>query len=297
MTISAPDLATWQRCPRLWLLNQSGEPRRWRPKSLFLSQLRRGVMRLSRGDTLESVSLEACASLMEKAAVPGLDVTGIEPYTLARDLCACLRTVLARVHTCKAQSLSASPTILLSNGHKWAVRAPSDDSGMLHSWIAVEKLNGNVLSRELHSWSVFGDMAATGRPMLLHVVEIGRQKDSHQHTPWCKAYAHPHVLGRFAFQKQDGSQLGAGWKPLWYQDSLRNNPKTWLALMERDQVNAIKDVPVKAVTPRHAREFKAQVLREADRMQETLNRSWEEEPMRRGACDMPLCAWQHKCYV
>jgi len=296
MTLTPGALTTFQRCPRQWLLNQQNEVRRWKPKGLFLLVLREAILKLGEGAELGKVTQEAVTQFLEAAAKPGLDMQG-EPYVLAKDFTSILEVVLARTHACSVPLLKPIPSIILSDRHKWSCRALRDCSGELHSWVAVDYLNGNTLARELHGWYVFGDCAATGMPMVLHVIEIGRQSGSHQHTAWCRAYAHPAVTHRFAFQTKEGKSLGPNWKPVWYQDSRRNNPESWLRLMDRDGVMAMKDVPVRQPSVEQARQFRDQVLIEADRMEALIGTDWRQEPMRRPSCDSPPCSWQGMCFT
>jgi hypothetical protein len=296
MMLSAGPLTTFQRCPRQWLLNQRKDAqRRWRPKSLFLNILRKAVLKLSTGADWVEITKEAVTLFLEAAANPGLDMQG-QPYVLARDFTSILQTVLARIHACSVPLLRPGPVITLSDRVAWACRAFQDESGMLHGWASVDSLNGNTLSRELHGWYIFGDCAAAGVPMVLHVIELGRQSGSHQNTPWCRAYRHPAIAQRVAFQKQDGTRLGANWKPAWYQDSSRNDPETWNALMDRDGVQAMKNVNVRQVSVEHAKQFREQVLIEAARMEALAGTDWKAEPMRRTSCDSPPCCWQDHCY-
>ena len=294
MILNASTLTTFQRCPRAWLQNNLKPNRRWKPRSLFLRTLRRAILRLSGGSDLENVVPIAVSEFLESAANPGLDVE--RPFEIAGDFAAILKTVLARVHACKVPSLTVGPTILLSNALKWSCGSALAKDG-LHSWVTVDYLNDESLARLLHSWYVFGDCAATGQPMTLHVIEVGRGgSDGRQHTAWCRAFRHPAIAHRFAFQGRDGKHLNGDWKPVWFADSRQNDPKVWIELMRRDRVNLLHDVAVKQVSVEHARQFREQMAIEADRMAAIEGKDWRGEPMRRTSCDSPLCVWQSRCY-
>jgi hypothetical protein len=132
--------------------------------------------------------------------------------------------------------------------------------------------------------------------MTLHVIEIGRQgKSGRFNSPWCKCYAHPIVINRWAFQQKDGKPLQGKWKPVYFENG-RNDPQTWIELMERDNVRALKDVPVKRLTVEQAAQIKDEILIEANRMEAISGKDWKSEPMRRTACDLPVCPWQFRCY-
>jgi hypothetical protein len=231
---------------------------------------------------------------METAANPGLD-TQSDPFTVARSLCSCLKTVLARIHACKVPRLEPLPSIILSNDMKWSCSALFDGK-QLHHWTVVDHLNDLVLARELHSWWVTGDCAVSGLPMTLHVVEIGRQSQSGRfNSAWCRCWAHPIVINRHAFQQKDGKPLQGKWKPVYFEDG-RNDPQTWIELMERDRVQLLKTVSVKQLSVEQANQVKKEIVVEAKRMEEISGKYWRDEPMRRTACDLPVCGWQGLCY-
>lgn len=294
MKLNAATLTSFQRCPRLYLLNQSEETHKWRPRSAFLRQLRAAIHSLSTdGGKLQDVTAEAVAGLMELAANPGLDAP--RPFETARSLSSTLKTVLARVDACQPPKTRPLPKILVGDQHKWEVTA-FFDGVMLHVWTAVDSLSDATLARELHGWQVVGDCAVSGLPMVLHVIEIGRQSASGRYnSPWCRCFAHPIVIHRWAFQQKDGSPLKGKWKPIYFEDG-RNDPQTWIELMARDNVQALKDVPVNALSVAQCEQVKREIIIEADRMQTIGGKPWELEPMRRTACDMPMCSWQSVCY-
>jgi len=237
----------------------------------------------------------ASIQFMERAAKPGLDVS-VDPYELACDFAAMLKTVITRIYAGVTPGLKAGPTIILSPSVKWSCRALADQTGALHSWIAVDSLNDNVLAREFHSWGVLGEIATTGMPLTLHVIEIGRQSGSHQVSPWCRAYRHPVLIGRFAFQAKDGKALGPNWKPVYFQDSRKNDPQEWVEMMVRDGVNLCHEVPVRAIAPAQAKRICEDICIEAARMEALQSTRWQDEPMRRTSCDVPPCMWQGTCY-
>jgi hypothetical protein len=294
VTLDASALSSFQRCPRLYLLNQSKEIRRWRPRSLFISQFRKAIHRLSTGSgKLEDVTKEAVADLLEIAARPGIDTAN--PFECARSLCSILKTTIARVHASRIPSLSPLPHILLSDSVKWSCGALFDGE-RLHRWTAVDSLNDSTLSRELHSWYVVGDCAVSALPMTVHVIEIGRQAESGRfNSPWCRTWAHPIVIHRHAFQQKDGKPLQGKWRSVYFEDA-PNDPQTWIELMDRDGVQLLKDVCVKQLSVEQAEQIKREILIEAKRMEEIDGKDWKAEPMRRTACDLPVCGWQSRCY-
>lgn len=294
MILTARTLTTWQSCHRRAAFEREWMPLRWRPKSLFDVCLRQAVLELSSGKDKDKVSLESAARYLEIAAKPGLD-TMVDPYTLAHDHVAMVRNVIESVSRMTLLSVKPGPVVKLSDDAQWQCSAFQDDSGLLHRWATVEKLDDDALARELHSWHVFGDIAAAQVPMSLHIVEIGRQSKGHQHTAWCRAWKHPVVANHFRFQARDGGKLKGDWKQVWFQDSDRNDPKTWVDLMESDGLRLIRHIDVKEPSQQHVEEFRSQVAAEARAMAQA------RDPftilMERTSCDVPYpCPFQPACY-
>lgn len=296
MLVTASSLSSYQRCPRQFMLGLlMSDQRRWRPRSLFVNVLRNAIQRISNGESLDGARTNAATAFLEKAAKPGLDVS-CDPFELAQCFASILKTVITRVYAGVAPGLKAGPTIVLSPTVKWSCRALADVTGALHLWNAVESVNDDTLARLFHSWHVLGELATTGMPMMLHLIEIGRQSGSHQLTPWCRAYAHPYIMHRFAFQSKGGKPLVGKWKPVYYQDSRRNDPDTWVEMMERDEVRLYHAIPVRPLAPAQVERIRLDIEREAGRMEAILQTNWKDEPMRRTSCDTPPCYWQNVCY-
>lgn len=295
MTLSAPELSSFQRCPRILKISAEKVHPRWRPRELFEAHLRRGILELAKGADLQKITTDLQASFLEFCARPGLAVEA-NPFVLARDFTAMLGNVLEAISRHPLVSVESGPKIILSADLEWQCKAFADADGVLHRWTSCERLDADTLAREFHSWNVWGDMCAAQVPMKLHVVEIGRRSGNHQSTPWCRIYKHPEVIGRFAFQRKDGSPLEGAWKPAWFQDSDKNQHQTWVDLMERDGVRLIRHLDVKGPNADQVREFVRQVSIEAGRIRSVEGKPWQELPMYRPACDLPICQWQDHCF-
>jgi hypothetical protein len=256
--------------------------------------LRNAVQRISAGEPLETIRSLAVNEYLEKAANPGLAVSGVDPFQLASDFASILKTAITALQTTVAPALQPGPSVILSPSVTWASRVLADSAGALHSWLAVDSWNESTLARELHSWYVVGEIAVTGRPMTLHVIEIGRQSGSHQVTPWCRAFRHPLLVGKLAFQSKTGKSLGANWKPVYFER--KHDPDDWVDMMERDGVRLVHHVPVRAIAPDQRRRVVVDICMEAARMELIQASDWRDEPMRRTSCDVPPCVWQGVCY-
>ncbi len=294
MILSAPLLSTYQHCPRKYALERDYKVLRWRPKALLETLLRQAILQISNGDNHKAIANEACARFLETAARPGLDVQG-DPYTLARDFCAILQTVLESVSRLVLLTVQPGPLLAIGD-HQWQVSAFRDESGVLHRWTTVDRWTEDAQYREVHGLGVAGDCMAARSGMTLHVIEIGQSRRGHQHTPWARAFRHPAILGKFRFRKVDGSPLEGDWKSAWFQDSDKNDAKVWVDLLEADRVQLIHHVEIKDPHRQHVEQFDREIAVEAARMQAVAG--WQQETMRRGSCDLPyVCPHQVACYA
>lgn len=312
LILSASLLTDLQTCPRRLLLNRSKKPRRWHPKALFDHVLRQAILKLSHGENPTSAAVE---EFLSQCVNPGLD-TSHDPYCLAQDFRSMLETILEALSRESLPVMQEGPRVIIGKWQcnfralappqhgmecdledlPWQCLAFADDSGALHRWVTTDRLDDDFMSRECHSWYVQGDMCAAQVPMTLHVIEIGRHRNGHQHSPWCKTYKHPAIPNRFQFQSKDGHALQGDWKAVWYQDSNSNEPKTWVDLMEKDHVKLIHSRNLKQASVKRCAEFVAQVKQEAERIA-ALPSDFTELPIFRPACDSPYtCPWQWECY-
>lgn len=251
--------------------------------------MRPAILALSNGEDVKAVTDEATTRYLEAAARPGIDCLS-DPFTLARDHCAVLSTVLEALS--RLVLLSVKPGPLVGD---WQVSAFVDETGLLHRWALVDKWDDDAKYRELHSWACYGDCAALGVGMDLHVIEIGQQRRGHQHTPWARAYKHPAIINRYKFQKVEGGALQGNWQPVWFQDSDKNDAKTWVSLMEADNVQLIHHLSIKEPRAEHVEQFCREIAAEAAAMARVQD--WRAETMRRVSCDLPyVCPWQDACY-
>lgn len=287
--MNASVLTVLQRCPRRYRLESIWRVLRVRPKELFDELLRASVFAISNGADAGDVAEEACTRFLETAARPGLDIA-CDPYVLAHDYCAMLRTALETISRTVLLTLKRPKDLAT-----WSLEAFQDDSGTLHRWTSVSKWDSDATYREVHGWRVFGDCAATGQAMVLHVVEIGRESRGHQLTPWCRIYKHPAIQNHHRFRKTDGTPLESSWKPVWFQNS-KFDAKSWVDQMQEDRVNLIHHQHIREPLPAHMEEFREELEAETRRAN-ALPGDWQRIPRFRPACDLPPCPWQPACFT
>ncbi len=301
MILSASSLSTAQRCPRRWRFEAdpvaNGLPK-WHPRDLFAATLRRAVFELSNGDSKAQVASRAITRYREAATRPGIEAA--DPWIVAGDYCAALTTTLEAI--CRLTLLALEPGPLIDIGRApdnvtaWQVASFLDQSGELHRWAVLDRLDDDSLFRELHSWAVFGDMAAADAPMTLHVVELGSFRDGRLRSPWARTFKHPAIANHYRFQTKSGGSLAGKWSTVWYQDA-KQDPIKWVDLMAADNLSLISHHQLKQLSPNHISLFRTQALSEFNRLIQ-LPTDWSLIPMSRPACDFPsVCPWQDKCYA
>lgn len=296
-------LSLFQGCKRPEAISKTHRLAQWRPQSLLGACLRAGIFDLSNGGDLDKVQRTAVQDFLNSAKNPGLDIRGIDTYTYAQDYCAIIRNVLEYLSRQTLLSLQDMPPMKLTSDVSWQFLSHKDESGTLHRWQFVDYLDED-LTPELHSWEVFGDIAAADMPMELHIVAIGKRQGSHQASPWCRIYSHPKLAKVYKFQKVKGDRLQGEWKPVYFAANSDNNPKDWVDTMFRDNVfpGIIRHVHIKEVSKEHRELFRRDVFTETEilRMMKVMRKLDDPKqlPMGRYRCDNPFpCPHQNYCYT
>jgi hypothetical protein len=302
LTIDAHSLTLYQSCRRRFLLDHDYRPVLWRPHSLFNACLRAGILELSKGADVAETAIDARARFMQTAANPGMDARG-DTYTLAKDYCALLDTVLRAVAYERVPKLSEVPPARLNSSIAWRFLSHADESGTLHRWITVDSWGEDDLARELHGWYVFGDMAMAQQPMVLHVIVVGQVRAGRRASLWARAWQHPSIPTlRIRFRRSEGQSFN-GWKPYRIADHHDVDADAWVEQMYKEGAaqELMRTVNVKLPGPDVLSDTARQVMTEARAMQElALERgstTYLALPMSRGACDgLVPCPFQSVCY-
>lgn len=285
MILDSTTLTKAQKCPRIYINEQTESRGKWEPKALFDSCLRAGI---------GTNALSAEATFRKNATKPGL-MTKHDPWTLSGDYCAMLHTILEKLSRMGLPPMVNYAPQVEFGDVIWQPLSALADGGLIR-FVTVERFDETALWRELHGWGVFGDMAATGLPMDLYFIEIGSIHNGRRHSPWCRSFKHPAVQNYFRFKPKEGSKLKGGWIPHWYADTARQDPRIWVDLMEKDQVDLIHRRTIEPLKPAAKRLFQYQLGTEAQRLKD-LPKDFREAPMHKANCDWPtLCPWQFKCY-
>ena len=292
---TASELTTLQICPRKLLIERErGEEKLWRPARLYEHCLKKAVLNLSAGMSLANSILEATTTFAEACARPGL-LTSHQPYTIAQDWIAMLKTSITAIEPSwmVGQGFIPGPTITLPPWKCASMQRCTD--GTLVRWVTLPKFTKELSYAELQSWYTIGDICATGLPMVVNFIEVGAARKGHQHSAWCRTFAHPAIRGRYAFQQRDGKPLEGNWKAVWFQDSSQNDAGEWVQMMERDCVKLIHSVNVKPPSVAQREAFKRTLWTEIERSKNL--EPLEKLPIYRPACNGPHgpCQWQYLC--
>src|SRR5208282_2701036 len=272
LTLDALSIGTYQSCRRRLLLEADYRVVRVRPKLLFDELLRGGVEALAGGADPVQVAASATARFMEQAADPGLDIPLGDPYRIVRDWCAMLDTVLRSVARGPLPVLHAPPPRVLNASVSWRYSAWADDSGALHRWVTAAAWDDDALARELHSSWVVGDIVMARTPMVVHVVEIGSQRDGRRASPWARAWRNPDLPNtNFHFRTKNGHRI-KGWKAVYLADIAHPDLDAWVEQMWREGAAQplLRTVDVRVPSEAACVDAERQVLLEALRMRELL---------------------------
>jgi hypothetical protein len=297
LTLNGSALTEWQRCKRRYLLGKYWQPTRWVPKILFSKLLRDGIVQVSGGADPEHTGTTQAAKFLAEAANPGLQ-TQYDPFTLAHDYAASIKTILEYVSRRTPLRIQPCPAKALGSEVSWQFDAYQDDSGALHRWVVMDQYTQSDLARELHSWSVVGDIAVADAPLQLHIVVLGRVSGGHIQGDWCRTFRHPVIANRYKFQKTTGEGLrGEQWKAQFYQDmGRRQTAKAWVDMMEADNVEPILHRDVRQFSADQRDRIICDIEGLGWEIISSRIKSWAGAAMSRGSCDLPLCPWQDACY-
>ena len=296
--IDAATLAEKQLCLRKVNLGNEWHYRRYRAKSLFDVLLRRGILQLSQGKAVAQVAGEAKATFLEKAADPGLDLIGKDPWTASKGWVSLLESVLHGLAKTTLPVLHDPNPAKLTASMEWRFLSWADDSGQLHRWTTVDALDRDALAREMHSWRTVGDLCLSRTPMVLHVIVIGQQKQvGHFASAWTRTWRHPAMPNlRWQFIKPEDSTT---WNALYLCDIPDISVEEWVEMAWGQ--GALQPLMQDFLVEEPAEETRMETLRqitlEADATRKVLDSHWHELTMSRGACDLFVpCIWQPVCH-
>jgi hypothetical protein len=265
---------------------------------LFSKIMREAIINLSDHPDVTAVSNAAVNAFMSAAIQPGLDVTGINPYPLAQDLCATIRTVLEYINRQPLLRLHKIDDGMVGDT-PWSFISPMDDTGAFHRWVFVDYISTDTIYHHSRSWETWADMCVAPAMCWLHIVAIGVTRDGRRQSPWSKCYAHPTVARLYKFKRRNGDLQG-DWKPVFYAESSTHNPVKWVDLMLSEDVITplVYNVGMPEPTEQQRKEF---VSRDFSYLSTKIKSVEGADPftlpMCRTSCDTPYqCPHEFACY-
>jgi len=242
---------------------------------------------------------------METAANPGLDSPHPHPYQQAKDYCAVIDTVLRAVARLTLLTVAEMEPAPINAQTSWKFSSWRDEAGTLHRWITVADWGRDAMARELHGWATIGDMAMARAPMMIHVIEIGTERNGRRASVWARGWRNPGLPNTKMHFRQPSGKPFNGWTPVYYADE-RHDPDAWVEQMfnEGSAQEHLHHADVRELSELTVEDTRRQIRVELGRMEELLRsmRSdrgmlWRLVPMARGACDgFVPCPFQEACY-
>lgn len=300
--MNGSDLSLIQRGERRYAIERKYRYLPWYPPSLFSKIMREAIVNLSQTANITAVSNNAASAFMSAAIQPGLDkVAGINPYPLAQDFCATMRTVLEYINRQPLLQLKPHPDTELDGAIPWSFLSPIDDTGTFHRYVFVDHIDTDVLYHHARSWETWADMCVASSPLQLHLIAIGITRDARRQSAWCKCYSSPTVARLYKFKRKNGDLQG-DWRPLYFADNQSSRADKWVDLMMKEEVAAplVHSVILPEPTPRQRDDFTHRDLEQLLARIRFVNSVSDPFTlsMCRTSCDTPYqCPHEHACYA
>lgn len=299
--MNGSDLTLIQRGERRYAIERRYRYLPWYPPSLFSKIMREAVINLSQAADVAGVSDNAASAFMSAAIQPGLDkVQGINPYPLAQDFCATMRTVLEYLSRSGVMQLRKHPDIGdMIYGEQWDFLSPIDDTGTFHRYVFVDHIDDDTIYHHARSWETWADMCLVSAPLQLHLIGIGQTRDARRQSPWCKCYSSPTVARLYKFKRRNGDLQG-DWRPLYFADNQGSKATTWVDLMMKEEV--IPPLVLSRTLPAPTKQQRADFLdRDLLPLLKQIKFARTQDPFKlqmcRSSCDTPFqCPHEFACY-
>lgn len=302
MILDATILSHFQSCRRRSVLERTWRPRQWRAKSLFERELRSALFALSNGADLSEVVRVHRARFLGYCANPGLDLPpGANSFIIAKDWAIMLEVLLRTLKRSALLTLkSISPVDLVGSNVLWRVSSPVDESGVLHRWVTCDRWDQDELSRQVHGWWTFGDLAVALRPLTLHVIEIGQIRSGRRDSCWTRGFRSryaPNLPLRFKRPERNPKDFLSEY--LADKRSEESETEGWVSEIIKEGLaqKHILHVPLECPPIEVCRDTRNQILQLAAEIESTSAALWSDVAMARSACDgLVPCPWQDCCY-
>lgn len=277
-TITTEDLATWDECPRKQLFSLY-EPPRLSIATVLNESLRVGL--------LAGSPIDARNHLMSRAASPGLAITADDIYSAACHHAALIEIIVAYLLTGEGAWLPA-PTATLGN-HTYQPLSYLMPDHRLRRIVLASRWDKQRELEELHSWRTVGDVAATGRPMLINAITIGQATKGFRWTVWTRGFSHRTSKTIRVRRLKEDAEFDSAWRRI-SRESSSKSVNDWLGFMQSD--NAFEGVVNSARVDNVAESTKGELPRTLDKVAEG-----EDLPRRSQCFKLSPCPFAKLCYA
>jgi hypothetical protein len=181
--------------------------------------------------------------VIERAANPGLALSGCDVYTAAMHHAYLIETVTTYLLKVSGQAKWERPApINIATGGMPILYQPLSFiiDGRLRRIILCSRWDANRALEEQYSWRSLADICATNLPMTITAVVIGAiAPTGHRPSAWTRAHQHPIGKQLRVKLRPDKEGYDRKFKKAWrtvYRERTKQTPEDWLGLMQQDMV-------------------------------------------------------------
>lgn len=299
--LDATVISHLQSCNRRSVLERTWKPPRWRAKTLWERELRQAIHELSTGADINEVVRVHRSRFFGFCANPGLDLPpGANSFIIAKDWAIMLEMVLRTLKRSTLLELKPLSAVDLGDGMSWRVLSYVDGAGVMHRWIGCDRWDQDELSRQVHGWWTFGDIAVTRRPLTLHVIEIGQVRSGRRDSCWTRGFRSryaPNLPLRFKRPERSPKDF----LPEYLADKRTDEEETekWVSEILREGLaqKHILHLPLECPPDEVCQNTVDQIRSIAEKLRSLSGVQWSDVAMSRSACDgLVPCPWQDACY-
>lgn len=182
-----------------------------------------------RAGLLKGDQSAAYGKFMALSANPGLDIEGRNVYDIAVHHAQMLEVLTSYLVT---DGPWKAPDAVSFAGDTYQPQSYLLPDGRLRRVVLCSSWHGLREQEERTSWWTVGDIAVTGRPMLVNVLVIGSAREGFRQSPWTTGYLHPEN-GTLRIKRNEG-RFTDRWKKV-YREQTDCRAIEWLSKMQKDE--------------------------------------------------------------
>ena len=238
--------------------------------------------------------------LMAIAANPGLDIYGVDTYSVAKHYSMLAGIISVALRSASTAPWTPFPDAVIGNPkygeHGWRSACYDAGDGVPRRIVLVDRWSDDRKALESRNWRTLGEACALRKPILVTAVAIGSSHDKRRISPWTRCYRHPKNR-MYRFKRTTSTEdFGATWTPVWREDSEVPTAK-WLDRMRKDECMADAVQTVQIPIPVRWKDYVREIQRIALDITRWEERIGEHPPMRLAGCfGFSKCAFVGVCH-